>query len=79
VLEGIYLSKRIFRHHYDLALWVDCSFETALIRALRREQEGLSPDATIRAYQTIYFPAQYIPFALDDPRSTADTILDNDP
>jgi len=78
VLEGIYLLKRTFRRYYDLALWVDCSFETALIRALRREQEGLSPDETIQAYQTIYFPAQYIHFALDDPRSTADAILDND-
>jgi uridine kinase len=78
VLEGIYLLKRTFRRYYDLALWVECSFETALVRALRREQEGLSPDATIRAYQTIYFQAQYIHFALDDPRSIADAILDND-
>jgi uridine kinase len=78
VLEGICLLKRTFRRYYDLALWADCSFETALVRALRREQEGLSPDETIQAYQTIYFPAQYIHFALDDPRSTADAILDND-
>jgi uridine kinase len=34
-LEGIYLMKRTFREYYDLALWVECSFETALIRALR--------------------------------------------
>jgi uridine kinase len=78
VLEGIYLLKRAFRRYYNLALWVNCSFETALIRALRREQEGLSPNETIEAYQTLYFPAQYIHFALDDPRSTADAILDND-
>jgi uridine kinase len=78
VLEGIYLLKRAFRHYYNLALWVNCSFETALIRALRREQEGLSPDETIQAYQTIYFLAQYIHFALDDLRSSADAILDND-
>jgi uridine kinase len=78
VLEGIYLLKRAFRRHYNLALWVNCSFETALIRALRREQEGLSPNETIQAYQTIYFLAQYIHFALDDLRSSADAILDND-
>jgi uridine kinase len=78
VLEGIYLSKRTFRRYYDLALWIDCSFETALVRALRREQEGLLPDETIGAYRTIYFPAQYIHVALDNPRSTADVILDND-
>jgi uridine kinase len=78
VLEGIYLLKRAFRRYYNLALWVNCSFETALIRALRREQEGLSPDETIQAYQTIYFLVQYIHFALDDLRSSADAILDND-
>ena len=78
MLEGIYLLKRAFRRYYDLTLWVDCSFETALVRALRRGQEGLSPDETIRVYQTIYFPAQYIHFALDNPQSSADVILDND-
>jgi uridine kinase len=78
VLEGIYLLKRAFRSYYDLALWVDCSFETALIRALRRGQEGLSPAGTIRAYHSIYFAAQYLHFALDDPRAAADAILDND-
>jgi uridine kinase len=79
VLEGIYLLKRALRQCYDLAFWVDCSFETALVRALRRGQEGFPPDATIRAYQSIYFPTQYIHFALDAQWSTADAILDNDP
>jgi uridine kinase len=78
VLEGIYLLKRVLRNYYDLAVWIECSFETALVRALRRGQEGLGPDATIHAYQTIYFPAQYLHFALDDPRSAADAILHND-
>jgi uridine kinase len=76
-LEGIYLLKRAFRSHYDLAFWVECPFETALIRALRRGQEGLPPDETIRACQTIYFPAQYIHFALDAPQSSADAIVNN--
>ena len=35
-LEGIYLMKRTFREYYDLALWVEWSFKTVLIRALRR-------------------------------------------
>ena len=78
VLEGIYLLKRAFRRYYDLALWVDCSFEAALVRALQRTQEGLPPDETIQAYQTIYFPAQYIHFALDNPQSSANAIVDND-
>jgi uridine kinase len=78
VLEGIYLLKRAYRSTFDLALWVDCSFETALERALQRGQEGLSLAETIRAYQTIYFPAQRIHFARDNPRSAADLIVPND-
>ncbi len=79
LLEGIFLLKREHRAHFDIALWVDCSFETALERALRRGQEGLPPDETIRAYQTIYFPAQRIHFTRDDPRQAADMIIPNDP
>lgn len=79
VLEGIYLLKRACRPHYDLSFWVECSFETALERAVQRGQEGLPPEETIRAYETTYFPAQRIHFALDDPRAAADAILVNDP
>ena len=78
ILEGIYLLKRAFGSYYDLAFWVECAFETALIRALRRGQEGLPLDETIRAYQTRHFPAQYIHFALDAPtQSSADAIVNN--
>jgi len=79
VLEGIFLLKRPFLEYYDLAVWVDCSFETALGRALRRGQEGLPQEETIRAYETIYFPAQRIHLALDDPMAAADVVLNNDP
>jgi len=77
LLEGIYLLKRAFRRHYNLALWVNCSFETALIRASDESRRVCRP-MNHRGIQTLYFPAQYIHFALDDPRSTADAILDND-
>jgi len=79
LLEGIFLFKRRFRAHFDLACWVECSFETALERALHRGQERLPPDETIRAYETIYFPAQRIHFERDHPRSSADLLIDNDP
>ena len=66
------------RFHPDWKVWVDCSYETALERALQRGQEGLPPDETIRAYRTIYFPAQEIHLRLDDPRTTADAVMIND-
>ena len=79
LVEGIFLFKREHRKLFDLAIWVDCSFPTALARALARAQEGLSPAETIRAYKSIYFPAQKIHFARDNPREKADLIVDNDP
>jgi uridine kinase len=79
VLEGVYLLKRAFRADYDWAVWIECSFETALERALARKQEGLAPDETVRAYRTIYFPAEEIHLARDAPQESADEILINDP
>jgi uridine kinase len=78
LLEGIYLLKQVYRHLYDLSIWVECSFETALRRAVARAQEGLPPAETIHAYETIYFPAQRLHFELDAPMQAADIILDND-
>jgi len=78
VVEGIFLFKAPYREYFDLAVWIDCSFPTALARAIDRGQEGLSPAKTIAAYETIYFPAQRIHFAQDKPRENADLILEND-
>lgn len=78
VLEGIYLLKRTFRAHYDLSVWIECSFATALERAIARAQEGLPPDETVRAYRTVYFPAQEIHFQRDNPRGAATLIVNND-
>lgn len=47
VLEGIFLFKRPFERSFDLRCWIDCSFETALERALART--SLSP--TIRGWR----------------------------
>ena len=77
-LEGIYLLKRAFQAHYDLSIWIECSFETALERAISRAQEGLPREETIRAYRTIYFPAQKIHFRRDNPMAGATLIVNND-
>lgn len=79
LLEGIFLLKREFQPLYDLTVWVECSFATALARAIARAQEGLSPAATIAAYQTIYFPAQRLHFERDRPQMAATVTITNDP
>jgi len=78
LLEGIFLLKRDYREHFDLTIWVDCSFETAMERAVQRGQEGLPPDETVRAYETIFFPAQRVHFARDRPREMPDLVITND-
>jgi len=79
LLEGIFLFKRRYRRHFDLACWVECTFETALERAVLRGQEGLPPEQTVAAYRGIYFPAQRIHLERDDPRSCVDLRIANDP
>jgi uridine kinase len=78
LLEGAYLLKQPFQAYYDLSVWIECSFETALQRAIARAQEGLTPQATAEAYRVIYFPAQEIHFQRDDPRRAATLIVNND-
>lgn len=78
LVEGIFLLRCDLRQRYDLKIWIDCSFDTALKRAITRGQEGLKKEDTIAAYRTIYFPAQQIHFAKDDPRGCADIIFEND-
>jgi uridine kinase len=77
LLEGIFLFKRRYLKYFDLKVWIDCSFETALERAVIRSQEGLDPESTIRSYEKTYFPAQRLHFAIDHPLAVADLVYDN--
>jgi uridine kinase len=78
LLEGIFLFQPRFLRYFDLKVWVECSFETALERAVSRSQEGLSRDETISAYETIYFPAQRVHFKIDLPQTQAEILLHNE-
>lgn len=78
LLEGIFLLRRELRPRYDLAFWVECSFETALARALARNQEGLSQERLRQDYARIYFAAQRAHLARDTPAAHADGVIDND-
>src|SRR5205085_12579908 len=77
ILEGIFLFKKELREKYDLAFWIECPFETALQRAVLRNQEGLSENEVIRDYRDINFPAQMIYLAKDQPQFYADGIVNN--
>jgi uridine kinase len=78
ILEGIFVLRRLLRRRYDAAVWIDCSFETALRRALARNQEGLDEAALRRDYATIYAPAQRLHLRRDQPLAGADVVVNND-
>jgi uridine kinase len=78
ILEGIFVLRRLFRSRYDVTVWVHCSFDTALRRALVRNQEGRDVAALRHDYATIYFPAQRLHFRRDQPQATADFVIEND-
>jgi uridine kinase len=78
LLEGIFIFKRAFVDVFDMRIWIDTSFEIALERAIARSQENLSEADTVRAYETIYFPAQRYHFKIDRPRESAHIIFDNE-
>jgi uridine kinase len=75
LLEGIFLLRRDLREQYDLSFWIDCSFATALDRAVSRNQEGQPLERLVADYQRIYFPAQRFHLATDWPRFFADVLL----
>jgi len=78
LLEGIFLFKPMYRDHFDLKVWIDCSFATALRRAIARGQEGLPPQETKRAFETVYFPPQRIHLMRDKPSNAADIVFTNE-
>jgi uridine kinase len=78
VLEGILLFRRDLRDRYDLRIWIDCSFETALSRALARNVEDQAPEQLLKDYARIYHAAQRWHFTIDAPRDHADLIVPND-
>jgi len=78
IVEGIFLFKRQYRDHFDFKVWIECSFPTALRRAIARGQEGLPPAETEKAFNTIYFPAERIHLERDHPRAISDFVLINE-
>jgi uridine kinase len=78
LIEGILLFKKKYLSLYDYKIWVNCSFETGLQRAIHRNVEKLEKERLIRDYEKFYYAAQRMHFREDDPQKTADVIFYND-
>lgn len=78
LIEGIFLFKQELLNYYDWKIWIDCSFETGIFRAIERNSEKLSREQLIHDYNTYYYPAQIYHFQRDDPKDVSNIIYCND-
>ena len=78
LLEGILLFQKKYLGYYDYKIWVDCSFETGIKRAIDRNIENLDEEQLISDYNRYYYPAQQLHFLKDEPQKIADLIFSND-
>jgi uridine kinase len=78
LVEGILLLQSRFDARYDLRVWVECSFETALRRALERNVERMPAERLRADYERIYHAAQRHHYAVDAPEQRADHTIVNE-
>ena len=77
LIGGILLFKRNYLSFYDHKVWIDCSFETGLQRAIARNAEKLNERRLLLDYYIYYYAAQRLHFERDDPKKAADIIFNN--
>ena len=73
VADGVFLQRPELDDLWDLRIWLDVSFESALERAVVRDAD-LFDDVRAR-YERRYFPGQRIYLAAVDPCSRADIVV----
>ena len=77
IVEGVLLFKRGLRDWFHLKIWINISFETAMMRILQRSRDQRYGDTNaIRApYETRFFLAQRHHLLRDDPANSADIVF----
>jgi uridine kinase len=78
LIDAILLFQEKYIPFYDFKIWIDCSFETGLQRALQRNVEKLDEERLIHDYNTYYYPAQRYHLKKDRPINFSDVIYCND-
>lgn len=78
IFEGVFLQRPELVDYWDLTIFVDISFETALTRALVRDLPLFgSPDVIRERYLKRYIPGQQIYFERCAPKEKANIVVDN--
>ncbi|WP_279358937.1 uridylate kinase [Methylobacterium indicum] len=79
IVDGTFLQRPELRDHWDVALFVRTSAETAQWRGLARDAGKLGGEAAARdLYAQRYRPAYALYEQIAGPEATCDAIIDND-
>ena len=79
IVDGTFLQRPELRDHWDVAIFVRTSVETAEARGLGRDMDRLGGEAAARdLYTKRYRPAYSLYERLCEPEAHSDAIIDND-
>jgi uridine kinase len=78
ITDGAYLFKPIYKDYWDLKIYLKTDFQTALIRAIKRDVKLLGGlKATKERYKNRYHKSSEIYINENKPEKLADIIIDN--
>lgn len=78
LMEGVFLFHSKLVQYWDLKIFVDVDFDTALRRAIERDREYLgSREQVIEKYKKRYMPGEKLYFQEVNPKTIADIVIDN--
>lgn len=77
IVEGVFLFRRELRQKFDVRIWLEISFESAMERILGRRRDKRYGDAeAIRTrYEERFFPTQRFHLERDRPVESADVVI----
>jgi uridine kinase len=78
LIDAILLFQEKYIPFYDYKIWIDCSFETGLQRAVARNSEMLDEKRLVQDYEVYYYATQRLHFKIDNPQRAADIVFRND-
>jgi uridine kinase len=79
ILDGIFLLRDELREYWDISIFVQVTFEAALMRALKRDcTQPKDEDAIKQKYLLRYFPAQKQYLLTCHPEAVANFIWNNE-
>jgi len=79
IFDGIFLMHKELIDYWDFKIFLNISFKTALMRALKRDKEYFDEENILREkYEKRYLPGQELYLTRSHPEQIADVVIDNE-